>query len=80
MNVELIKYCSFGYRCPVAILNIDNAKRVYTIEGVQSLYESNQDESVSVTLKSILTKLEKLKYIEFDEINWDDLSGQSSLF
>ncbi len=81
MLVELIKYCSFGYRCPVAIMIINNERQVFTKEGISSLIKSNRgDQQTTVTLKTILARLEQLTFEEIEEINWDDLSGQSNLF
>ncbi len=81
MNLELIKYCSFGYQCPVALLEIDHSKQVYTEEGVQSLIKQTPSHSEAAKiLHSIHARLQQLKYIEIEEISWDDISGQNQLF
>jgi hypothetical protein len=81
MHLELIKYCSFGYQCPVALLEIDHSKQVYTEEGVKSLIKQTPSNSEAASiLRSIYNKLQQLKYMEIDEISWDDISGQNQLF
>jgi hypothetical protein len=80
-NIELIKYCSFGYRCPVAILAFDGGRQIYTIEGVNSLVDiHSENHSLSLKLKNILGHLRALEYQEIKELSWDDISGQEKLF
>jgi hypothetical protein len=81
MKIELIKYRSFGYQCPVALMAFDQSTQAYTAEGMLSLakkFKSNAD--LSERLFHIYKQLESLKYREIDEIKFDDISGQATLF
>jgi hypothetical protein len=81
MNLELIKYCSFGYQCPVVLLNIDYSKQIYTLEGVQSLMgQCVSDKKALIALQAIHERLQQLKHVEFEELSFDDISGQNRLF
>ena len=81
MSLELVKYCSFGYQCPVALVAVNQSTQAYTVDGVKSLIKKFASDNDSVViLQSILNRLEQLKDIEIDEISWDDISGQDNLF
>ncbi len=81
MNFELIKYRSFGYQCPVALLAINQSTQAYTAEGMLSLVKKFQNnEELSARLFGIYKQLELLKYQEIEEIKFDDISGQAALF
>ena len=81
MSLELVKYCSFGYQSPVALVAVNQTTQAYTADGVKSLIKKFASDKNSVdTLQSILNKLVQLKDMEIDEISWDDISGQDKLF
>ncbi len=81
MNIELIKYRSFGYQCPVALLAINQSTQAYTAEGVLSLAKKfEENKGLSTRLFHIYEKLQLLKFQEIEEIKFDDISGQAVLF
>ena len=81
VNIEFVKYCSFGYRCPVAIITFNSGRKIYTVEGVNALVRiHSKDVFLSSKLINILEHLKALEFAEIKELNWDDISGQESLF
>ena len=79
-KIQLIKYCSFGYDCPIAIISINGESCIFNLEGIYSLIQAHDQKDDKQALSVIYRTMENIDCASLDEISTDDIGGQLKLF
>lgn len=78
LNFELEALRYFGEGTALAFIRINDKKRPFTIEGVNSLLKNHTSEQEQSQLLAIKKKM--LSTVNLKDIGEDDFSGQTSIF
>jgi hypothetical protein len=80
-SVELLDFRFYCGGSPLAIVLVDGVSSLYTKDGLVSLRRNvPSSSSVYRQITGIIERFDTLLLSELDDLNVDDLSGQSSLF